>query len=304
MNRRTLLAAAAAAPAALALGSPAEAHDVFPSIIDLPDGWRPEGIAIGRGTSFYVGSLANGAIFRGDLRTGQGSVFVPGVVGTQKTGLEIDDHNRIWACGAGGGGASVHDARTGELLASYAFGGTFVNDAVALHDAVYFTDSQQAFLYAVPLGRHGALPGQNAVQKLALPPGIGDAGAFNNGIESTPDGRRVIVVQSTANRLYNYDPGTNTAVQIDLGGASVLRGDGLLRRGHTLYVVRNFFNLIAKFHLNHDATTATLVDEITSPDFQIPTTIGAFGPFLYACNARFDTPPTPDTTYNVVRVNG
>jgi hypothetical protein len=248
MNRRTLLAAAAAAPAALTLGAPAEAHDAFPSIIDLPNGWRPEGIAIGRGTSFYVGSLANGAILRGDLRTGQGDPdFVPGVPGTQKTGLEIDDLNRMWACQAGGGGAGVYDARTGTLLATYAFGGTFVNDAVALRHAVYFTDSQQPFLYAVPLGRHGALPGQGAVQKLALPPGLGDAGAFNNGIESTPDGRGVIVVQSTADRLYNYDPGTNTAMQIDLGGASVLRGDGLLRRGHTLYVVRNFFNLIAKF---------------------------------------------------------
>lgn len=304
MNRRTLLAAAVATPAAIALGGPAEATDAFPSIIDLPNGWRPEGIAIGRGTSFYVGSLADGAIFRGDLRTGQGSVFVQGVAGTQKTGLEIDDRNRIWACGAAGGGASVHDARNGALLAAYAFGGMFVNDAVALHNAVYFTDSRQGLLFAVPLGRHGSLPGQSAVETLTLPPGLGDAGAFNNGIESTPDGRNVIIVQSTANRLYNYSPRSNTAVQIDTGGASVERGDGLLRRGLNLYVVRNRLNLIAKFRLNFAATTATLVEEITSPDFQVPTTIGAFGPFLYACNARFDVTPTPDTTYNVVRVHG
>jgi sugar lactone lactonase YvrE len=304
VQRRTLLAAAAGAPAALAIGAAAQAHDAFPAIIDLPNGWRPEGIATGRGTSFYVGSLANGAIFRGDLRTGLGAVFVAGTPGTQKTGLEIDHHDRIWACGASGGGASVHDGSTGAPLARYAFGGSFVNDAVATRDAVYFTDSQQPFLYVVPLGRHGGLPSQSAVQKLALPTGLGDAGAFNNGIESTPDGRRVIVVQSTANRLYTYDPRLNQATQVDLGGASVLRGDGLLRRGDTLYVVRNFFNLIAKFTLNADASAATLVDEIKSPAFDIPTTIGAFGPFLYACNARFSTPPTPTTTYNVVRVLG
>ena len=46
----------------------------FPSRIDLPDGFRPEGIAIGKGTTFYVGSIPTGAIYRGDLRTGDGDV--------------------------------------------------------------------------------------------------------------------------------------------------------------------------------------------------------------------------------------
>ena len=36
----------------------------FPKIILLPNGWQPEGIASGSGTSFYVGSLADGAISR------------------------------------------------------------------------------------------------------------------------------------------------------------------------------------------------------------------------------------------------
>ena len=31
-------------------------------------------------------------------------------------------------------------------------------------------------------------------------------------------------------------------------------------------------------------------------------TVAAFGPYLYAVNARFGTPPTPDTTYTVVRL--
>jgi hypothetical protein len=34
----------------------------------------------------------------------------------------------------------------------------------------------------------------------------------------------------------------------------------------------------------------------------VPTTVAPFGPFLYAVNARFGTPPTPDTDYTVVRV--
>ena len=49
--------------------------DNFPDQIDLPDGFFPEGIESGRGTSVFVGSLIDGAIWRGDLRTGSGAVL-------------------------------------------------------------------------------------------------------------------------------------------------------------------------------------------------------------------------------------
>ena len=61
-------------PAALALlalvAAPAAA--AFPTQINLPDGFQPEGIAIGRGSTFYSGSLAGAGIFRGDLRSSNG----------------------------------------------------------------------------------------------------------------------------------------------------------------------------------------------------------------------------------------
>ena len=53
----------------------------FPETVSLPDGFYPEGIAVGRGHDFYVGSLLNGALYKGDLRTGDGSVLAPGVTG-------------------------------------------------------------------------------------------------------------------------------------------------------------------------------------------------------------------------------
>jgi len=49
--------------------------DAFPEIIPLPNGFAPEGIATGTGTTFYVGSLATGQIYRGDLRTGDGGCW-------------------------------------------------------------------------------------------------------------------------------------------------------------------------------------------------------------------------------------
>src|SRR3954454_10057869 len=38
--------------------------DNFPDQIDLPNGFFPEGIESGRGTTFFVGSLIDGAILR------------------------------------------------------------------------------------------------------------------------------------------------------------------------------------------------------------------------------------------------
>jgi hypothetical protein len=33
-----------------------------PDHIDLPNGWQPEGIAIGKGNTFYVGSIPTGRV--------------------------------------------------------------------------------------------------------------------------------------------------------------------------------------------------------------------------------------------------
>src|SRR4030095_15744234 len=67
--------------------APAQA---FPDVIALPNGFRPEGIASGNGTTFYVGSISTGAVYRGDLQTGEGSVLVPAQAGRSSIGLKYD----------------------------------------------------------------------------------------------------------------------------------------------------------------------------------------------------------------------
>ena len=116
------------------------------------------------------------------------------------------------------------------------------------------------------------------------------------------DGHTLIIVNSTTGTLYSLDAETGVATAIDLGGASVPNGDGILLRGKTLYVVQNFLNQITVIKLNSDWTSGEVTGVITSDNFRIPTTITFFGGALYAVNARFDTPPTPDTEYEVVRV--
>lgn len=288
--------------------APAGAHgtsggQLFPKVISLPNGFQPEGIATGRGTSVYVGSLRDGAIYRGSVLTGRGTVLVPGQAGRAATGLEVDPRHRLWVSGGATGTGRVYDAATGDELASYAFvpaGTGFVNDVVVTKDAAYFTDSVNPVLYVVPLSRDGR-PG--TARTLPLTGELRYATGFNvDGIEASPDGRTLLVVQSNTGLLFRASARTGVTRQVDLGGASLTNGDGLLRRGSTLYVVRNQLNQIAVIRLGRSYRSGTLTGTITDPNFQVPTTVAAFGPFLYAVNARFGTAPTPDTTYTVVRV--
>ena len=103
--------------------------------------------------------------------------------------------------------------------------------------------------------------------------------------------------------LWRIDPTTGAATRVDLGGAKLLNGDGLLlEKKRTLYVVQNQLNKIAVVRLSSDFKSGKVVREITDDDFSVPTTIARQGKFLYAVNARFGTPPTPETDYWVTRV--
>ena len=44
------------------------------------------------------------------------------------------------------------------------------------------------------------------------------------------------------------------------------------------------------------------MDTLTSPGFDVPTTIASYRHSLYLPNARFTTPPTPTTDYWITRV--
>ncbi|MCL4265317.1 MAG: superoxide dismutase [Anaerolineae bacterium] len=281
----------------------------FPEIISLPDGFRPEGIVSGRPPNAYVGSLANGAIYHFNLLTGEGAILAPGQDGRVAVGLGYDKRtDYLFVSGGPTGTASVYDATSGAEVAVYQLtttSPTFVNDVIVTRQAAYFTDSSQPVYYRLPLGPGGSLPEPTAVETIAL---SGDfvfvPGAFNsNGIEATPGGRWLLIVHSARGELYRVDPATGEATLVDLGGGALPNGDGLWLEGHTLYVVQNFLNQIAVVQLNSQYDAGTITDVITHPDFRIPTTVTGVGPYLFAVNARFDTPPTPDTEYEVVRVN-
>ena len=279
----------------------------YPEVIHLPEGFQPEGIVTGKENAFYVGSVASGDIYRGDLRTGEGSVFVEADEDQVAIGLSFDERSDdLFVAGGATGQAYVYDARSGELRESYQLTDpdTFVNDVVVTREAAYFTNSFRPELYRLPLGECGDLPEQDAVETLSLGDEYESVEGFNaNGIDAPLDAAYLVVVNSSTGHLYKVDPASGDATPIDLGGETVTNGDGVLLDGQTVYVVRNRDNEIAVVDLASGATEGEVVDTITDPAFDVPTTIAEFGRDLYAVNARFGIENPADATYSVVRVS-
>ena len=279
-----------------------------PDLIRLPDGWQPEGIAAGRGSSLYVGSIPTGAVWKADARTGQGEVLVQGREGRAAIGIKVDRRNRLFVAGGPTGMGFVYDARTGEDLASYPLtpegtAGTFVNDVAVTHKAAYFTDSLNQQLYVVPFGRNGRLPDQGKVRVLPLTGDLVYTTGFNlNGITADRGGRALLAVQSNTGLLFRINPRTGVTRQVDLGTASLSNGDGLLLIGQVLFVVRNQLNEIAVVKLNRSLDRGRLVTTLTDPDFDVPTTIALQDGHLWAVNARFGNPDPTNARYDIVRV--
>ncbi len=312
MTIRSILRLMAVAVLGVALSVPLAAAALappFPDRIALPNGFMPEGITIGPGARAYLGSRANGDIVVVDLRTG-GFEVISGLGPVPSVGLKISNQDYLFVAGGTTGTGRVIDVHTREIVQTYEFtdAGSFVNDVVLTRDFAWFTDSQQAQLYGVPLGPNGS-PGDDFIT-LPLTGDWQQVDGFNaNGIAETPDRQALLVVNSTAGLLYRVDPQTGDATEVDLGGASVTSGDGLLVRGNTLYVVRNQLNQIAAFKIDADGARGELVDTLTGDDleppatFDVPTTVAAFGNSLYLPNARFGVSSPETAEYWITRVD-
>ena len=297
---RTLPLATTALLAA-ALAAPVAAQDATLDRIDMPAGWAPEGITTD-GTTLYAGSLANGAILEADPVTGETSVLVEGADGLSVAGIENDDYGRLWAAGATGAEVRVYDAESGELLATYPFEGGFLNDLTATPDGVYISDSFVPQVAVVPLGEDGALPAPEETSALPISGDLEYGEGFNaNGIVATDAG--LVIVHSGLGQLYRVDPASGESTLIDTAGVELTAGDGLELVDSTLHVVRNRLNQIVSLELDETVSSATLVGEVTSDDYDVPTTVAQVGDDLWAVNARFGTEATPETEFWMTRVD-
>lgn len=302
----------AMAALSLALASTAAAPP-FPDVIVLPNdavagdvGFQPEGIAVD-GTTAYVGSLADGTVVTVDLRSGEVNPLVQ-PDGDPALGVEAAGPLLLTA-GVTSGELRAYDRQTGAEVAVYDVTDVgLVNDIAVAAGTAYFTDSQRAVLYALPLrarttGRPREIP-LTGDFRLAAP----GAGVFNaNGIVAL-DADTLVVAQTNdpdgeGSALYAVSVPSGVATRVAVEGGDVDGADGLVRRGRTLWVVQNYANSVAELRLSADGTTARYVRTITDQAFASPTTAGlSSSGDLYVVNARFGTAPSDDVTYEIVRI--
>lgn len=293
-----LAAAVASLPliTATALGAP------FPARIDLDDGWAPEGIAGGAGTTAYVGSLSTGGVASLNLRTGAvDSDFIAGVAGKPAVGLEYEgDANRLWVAGGPAHEVRVYDAASGDLLETYAFASGFVNDIVVTEEAAYATDSNFPQVLVIPLGDDGSLPAPDDAFTLAISGDFVYQAGFNaNGIVAFAGW--LIVPQSNTGELFAIDPSTGESVEL-LPAGSIPSADGIELVGSTLYIVVRGadFTGVAVYRIL--GGMVSFLGQIPSDDLDVPTTVAFAAGRLWVANARFTTPVTPDTEYWITRL--
>lgn len=293
MLKRTLLLAGLVL-ALIVPSAPAgrDSDDEARETIALPAEFRPEGIASGRGATFYVGSIPQGSVYRGSYLTGEGAVLVPPHPGRNHTGLKFDKRfKRLFVAGGPSKGIYVYDARTGADVASFALPDAgFINDVVITRKAAYFTDSLVAQLYRVEIRRDGSL---GEPQRIPLTGDLAYTTGFNvNGIDAFRHGRKLIVVQTNLGKLFLVNPRNGKTREVALD-QPVVNGDGILLRGHdTLYVVQNQDNKVAVIDLDRRGKEGEVEEFLTDPRLDVPTTIAPFDDFVYAVNARFNRPDT------------
>jgi hypothetical protein len=264
----------------------------YPSVISLPTDFAPEGVAT-EAHIFYAGSLIDGDIYRGDLRSGAGAVFidVPAAAGRQALGLKVDQrHGLLFVAGGFNGHAYVYDAETGADVADYALGapGQLINDVVVTRDAAYFTNTFAPFIYRVPIGAGGSLGPAEAITVTG--PASATGGFGLNGIDATADGGTLIVCHTDLGALFTIDPTSGVSREITLTSGSLVPGtpDGILRVGHDVWVVENFANMVARVHISPDWSTGAVTQTVTNSAFHVPTTIARHGARMVVVNGKFD----------------
>jgi WD40 repeat protein len=312
------LCAAVAVPAVAHQGGKGKHKGHTPDVIALPAGFQPEGITTAKRHTFFVGSRDNGAIYRGSLRTGEGAILVPGadpsVPGDDRaaTGLKVDRFGRLFVSGADSHVIRIYDARTGTEIRNYPIPDSgFINDVIVTKRGAYFTDSNNARLYHVPFGKKGAL---GDLVTITLGGDYTNGAGFNaNGIEAARGGKSLILVKSNTGELFDVNADTGVAKRITVtgGDGELVNADGIMRKGRKLYVVENQddpdatapgIGVISVVKLSRNLSSGRIARTITSPDFEVPTTIARSGGRNYVVNAKFNTAPTPTTPYEVVKV--
>ncbi|MEV0058813.1 superoxide dismutase [Nocardia sp. NPDC050718] len=278
----------------------------------------PEGIAVdARSGDSYVGSFADGAVYRATPGATRAEVFLPAGADGRKTtnGLRVDRNGRLWVIDSSAG-VAVYDTGSRALLASFAVPDSaprFVNDLdFGADGTAYLTDSVRNVVYRVSPDRVSKGSGDLDIG-YDLSPVLGprDPQVYElNGIVADPADGYLLVVAMSAGELYRIDPsGAEPIRKVALTGGDVRHGDGMELRDGTLWVVHNTENTLSRWTVADHGATATRVAEFHDPALAVPTTMAHVGDRALVVSSQFDKGgPLGDTgtpgTFVVTAVDG
>ncbi|MFJ3722537.1 SMP-30/gluconolactonase/LRE family protein [Streptomyces sp. NPDC090045] len=319
----TVLALTTALAAALTVGAaPAQATDGRISTAFALPGAKvyPEGIATDpRTRTVYVGSYADGTVYRARPGRAEAEVFLPAGTDGRHTanGLRVDARGRLWVTDSTAG-VAVYDTATGARIAHFevAAGSSarFVNDlAVTPDGTAYLTDSIRGVVYRVTPQQLAAGSGV-LTEAYDLAPVLRPrpAGGFSlNGIVSDRTGRYLLTVDMVEGELFRIDLRTGAVRRVALTGGDLKAADGLdLSPDGTLRVAHNTTNTLTRWQLSANGTRARLTRTITDPSLQIPTTLAHTPGRTLVVRSQFDKggPMSPGsgtpTTFTIAAVRG
>lgn len=315
-TRRGFLGLGAALGGAVVLGAgqgtaraaDLRARNAWPTTLNLPDGFHPADITIGKQPYAYFGSLLGGAIYRASLVSGQGEVIYPGLgQGYMAIGVQVDDRGRLFVAGGWGRTITVIDAGSGAVLKTYQVGlpHSCVNHVTVTRDGAWFTDACNGLLFGLPFGPDGSLPEKDGVVTLELS-GEWVQGAqdiiTSAGVAPTPDGRALMVINQSADggSLFRVDKTTGSARRVPLGDLKLQTANGITVHDRILYAPQQ--TELTAIRLNNAGDSGRPVLALTDPQFDTPCAAAVYRDRLYLTNSRFPLPPTPTTKYNAVSI--
>lgn len=266
------------------------------STLELPgDTVFPEGMAVDNQGTIYVGSAMDGTIYRAEAGAETAEPFITpsGAKPFTTIGMKVHD-NTLWIAGGSGGRVYAYDLDSKEKvidLTTPKTKATFLNDLVVSRAGdVYINDSMRPILFKISAGEKRI----ESWLKFEGTPYTFDKGINSNGIVMTPDDSYLIVVQMDAGKLWRIATESKDVVEIDLGGETVVGGDGLVLAGQTLYVVQQPANKVATVELSSDWLKGEVTHTLEDPTLGWPATAALIDDTLYVVNSQFDKMEPPN----------
>jgi sugar lactone lactonase YvrE len=279
----------------------AHADPVLHSFLDSAQVY-PESVTVDPSSgTFFVGSVKEGTIYKGQVGKPRLQVFSPGGADgrTIATGM-FYSKGRLVVAGRQTGLIFIYDTKDARLISKLdngLAGKTFLNDTTFAADgSAYVTDSVNPVLYRVaPVANGYEL--QEFLKYEGTPvkwvTAQGPAGINVNGIVATRDGKYLIIAKRNENALFRVDLKSKEIVPITMPRGMLNTPDGLFIDGNTLYVAQNTPKAVGVVKLSASFTSATLERNIPHPTFAFPTSVAHYKGRLLVVSAQFDTAGSP-----------